>query len=386
MKIVIRLLLIGIVFSMVQKVVFAQGEAAVPFLLLAPDSRGGAMGESGTALADNSAGIFWNPAGIGFLRGSEVSITHSNWLPQFHLDLFYDYLTYRQYVPDIAGSITSSITYMNYGKFVRTGPDSPTPIGTFSSFDAALTVGYATQLSSDWGLGFNFRIIHSQLSDQPTAQEQGHGTATTVSFDVGGMWRPSTLVLPFTNTNIGPNISIGANLTNLGPKIYYIDRAQADPLPTNFRLGVAYQLFHDKFNSLLYEVDFSKLLVDKDTASLTAQPFYKAIFTSWGNMPFSEEMRSIQTSMGFEYWYGEPGNFLFALRAGYFYEDPSFGNRKFLTFGAGIRYDIYSFDFSYLTTSVFPGGDQSPLNDTLRFTVSIGWGGIPGAMRGIPRG
>ncbi len=386
MKMIIRLLLIGILFSMVQKVVLAQGEAAVPFLLLAPDSRGGAMGESGTALADNSAGIFWNPAGIGFLRGSEVSITHSNWLPQFHLDLFYDYLTYRQYVPEIAGSITSSITYMNYGKFVRTGPDSPTPIGTFSSFDAALTVGYATQLSSDWGLGFNFRIIHSQLSDQPTAQEQGHGTATTVSFDVGGMWRPSTLVLPFTSTNIGPDISIGANLTNLGPKIYYIDRAQADPLPTNFRLGVAYQLFHDKFNSLLYEIDFSKLLVDKDTASLTAQPFYRAIFTSWGNMPFSEELRSIQTSMGFEYWYGEPGNFLFALRAGYFYEDPAFGNRKFLTFGAGIRYDIYAFDFSYLTTSVFPGGDQSPLNDTLRFTVSIGWGGIPGAMRGIPRG
>jgi len=101
--------------------VMAQGETAVPFLLLAPDSRAGGMGESGAGLADNSAAIFWNPAGIAFLKGSEVSITHSNWLPQFHLnDLFYDYLSYRQYIPDLGGSISASITYMNFGEFVRT--------------------------------------------------------------------------------------------------------------------------------------------------------------------------------------------------------------------------------------------------------------------------
>ena len=100
----------------------------------------------------------------------------------------------------------------------------------------------------------------------------------------------------------------------------------------------------------------------------------------------SEELRTINTAMGLEYWYGEPGDFLFAIRTGVFYEDPSFGNRKFVTFGAGIRYDIYGFDFSYLTTSVFKGGDNNPLNDTLRFTVSIGWGGNPSSTRDIPRG
>ncbi len=386
MKIFIRLMMVCTLFTLMQKFTFAQGEAAVPFLMVAPDSRAGGMGESGAGLADNSAAIFWNPSGIAFLRGSEVSITHSNWLPQFNLDLFYDYLTYRQYFPEISGSAFASITYMNYGEFVRTGPDSPTPIGTFRSFDAAITLGYATQLSSDWGIGFNFRIIHSQLSDQPTAQEQGRGTATSVSFDLAGMWRPGKFVLPFLDEDIGKKFSVGLDLSNLGPKIYYIDRAQADPIPTNFRLGFAYQLFNDKYNSLIYTVDFNKQLINKDTAANSSQEFYQAVFTSWTNKPFSEELRSIQTSMGMEYWYGEPGNFLFALRTGFFYEDPSYGNRKFLTFGAGVRYDIYGFDFSYLTTSVFPGGDQDPLNDTLRFTISIGWGGIPGDTRGLPRG
>ncbi len=393
MKIILRLMLIGMVIGVVQKAVYAQGgESAVPFLLLAPDSRAGGLGESGAGLADNSAAIFWNPAGIAFLTGNEVSITHSNWLPQFNLDLFYDYLTYRQYIESLNGSVTASVTYMNFGEFVRTGADSPDPLGTFRSFDAALTVGYATKLSNDWGLGLNFRLIHSRLSDQPTAQEQGKGVATSVSFDVATMWRPSSFEIPLIG-DIGNKFSVGANLSNLGPKIYYIDRAQADPIPTNLRIGFAYQLMNDEYNSLMYTFDISKVLIKKttqtvisnnDTTSVSkSDEWYQAIFTSWGAKPF---FRSMDYSMGLEYWYGTPGDFLFALRTGFFYEDPSYGNRKFVTFGAGIRYDIYGFDFSYITTSIFKGGANHPLSDTLRFSVSIGWGGIVGQTRGLPRG
>ena len=384
MKVLIRLLLISVLFTIFGKVTYAQGEAAVPFLLLAPDSRAGGLGESGTGLADNSAAIFWNPAGIAFLTGTELSITHSNWLPQFNLDLFYDYLTYRQYFEELDGSVTASITYMNFGEFVRTGPDSPDPIGTFRSFDAALTLGYATKINPDWGLGFNFRLIHSRLSDAPTAEEQGSGVATSVSFDVAAMWRPERFVLPFIDEDIGGKLSIGVNLSNLGPKIYYIDRAQADPIPTNFRLGFAYKILDDEYNSMIYTLDFSKLLVSRDGA--TSKEFYQAIFTAWADDRASEEIRDIVTSMGLEYCYGSPGHFLFALRSGFFYEDPSYGNRKFLTFGAGIRYDIYGFDFSYITTSVFKGGENHPLSDTLRFTVLIGWGAVPESTKGLPRG
>jgi hypothetical protein len=43
-----------------------------------------------------------------------------------------------------------------------------------------------------------------------------------------------------------------------------------------------------------------------------------------------------------------------------------------MTFGAGIRYDVYGFDFSYISTSE----QNHPLGDTLRFTLLISWGGI----------
>jgi hypothetical protein len=398
MKIVIRILLVSLVFIALPKATYGQGEAAVPFLLLAPDSRAGGIGESGSGLADNSAAIFWNPAGIAFLTGTELSITHSNWLPQFNLDLFYDYLTYRQYIEELDGSVTASITYMNFGEFAYTR-DDPTVLGTFRSFDGALTLGYATKIHPDWGLGFNFRIIHSRLSGNniQVGNEEGRGVATSVSFDLAAMWRPEKFVLPLVDEDIGNRFSIGINLSNIGPKIYYIDQAQADPIPTNFRLGFAYKIIDEDFNQLLYTLDFSKLLVSRkeiievvsedSTRTISeSKEWYEALFYAWGDEPLSEELRDIVTSMGLEYWYGQPGDFLFALRTGFFYEDPEYGNRKFVTFGAGIRYDIYGFDFSYITTSVFKNGENHPLSDTLRFTVLIGWGAVPESTRGLPRG
>ncbi len=258
-------------------------------------------------------------------------------------------------------------------------------MGKFRSFDAALTLGYATKLHSDWGLGLNFRLIHSRLSDQPTAGEQGSGVATSVSFDLATMWRPEELNLPLIG-DFGNRFSLGANLSNVGPKIYYIDKAQADPIPTNFRLGLAFILMQDDFNSLTLTTDFSKLLVDRaDSASERAE-FYEAIFTSWFDDDMSTEFRDIVTSIGLEYWYGDE-DFKFALRTGFFYEDPEYGNRKFATIGAGLRYDLYGFDFSYITTDLWKDGDQHPLSDTLRFTLSIGWGATNSySGKGFPRG
>jgi len=397
-KITMILLLFIMIIGFVDNT-YAQGEAALPFLLISPDSRASGMGESGGGLADNSYAVFWNPAGAAYLTGSEVGFTHSNWLPQFNLDLFYDYATYRQYVESLNGSILASVTYMNYGEFVRTNEDSPTAVGTFRSFDAALTLGYATKLSNDWGLGINFRLIHSRLADEPTAAEQGSGVATTISFDLATMWRPEHLEVPFLG-DVGNKFSVGVNISNIGPKIYYIDQSQADPIPQNFRLGLAARLYQDEYNSFTYTLDFTKLLVDKsdayrgedatdttETTTYKRKEFYEALFSAWSDQSFGEEMRDIVTSMGLEYWYGSDADgFKFALRTGFFYEDPAYGNRKFVTLGAGIRYDVYGFDFSYITTDVFKNSENHPLNNTLRFSLSIGWGAQASTQMGFPRG
>ncbi len=342
---------------------FAQGESAVPFLLIAPNSRASGMGEAGTGSVDDASAIFWNPGALAFLEGQELSITHANWLPQFQQsDLFYDYLNYRIKLDDIGGVLGASFTYLNLGKFARTGSDGPTVLEEFKAFEFAATVGYSTKAFDDLGIGMNLRYIHSALSPIGTEQEQGTGIANTISVDIALMYRPQKLEVPLLG-DLGKKFSTGFNLSNLGPKVTYIDAAQADPLPTNLRIGFGYKFVEDEFNSLQYTLDFSRLLVHRN-ADGTSDPAYEAIFSAWGD---GSGLRKINTSMGLEYWYGAPR--LIALRIGWFYEDPSFGNRKFLTFGAGIRYDIYGFDFSYISAE-----ENHPLSDTIRFSLLIGWG------------
>lgn len=348
----------------------AQGESAVPFLLIAPNSRAAGIGETGTGSVDDASAVFWNPGALAFMDGQEVTLTHANWLPQFGLsDLFYEYLNYRNRIDDIGGTIGVSITYLNLGEFVRTN-SAGLEEGKFKAYEFAVTAGYATTIFDDLGLGFNARFIRSSLSPLGTAEEQGSGIANTVSFDIAMMWRPFDLGLDW----LDKKLSMGFNLSNLGPKVTYVDAAQADPLPTNLRVGLGYKLFEDEYNSLTYSVDASRLLVRrrpeiKDSLgniiqAASVDPLPKSLFSAWGD---GSGLKKINLSMGAEYWYGSPR--LIAIRVGHFFEDPSFGNRNFWTFGAGLRYDIFGFDFSYISAA-----EGHPLSDTIRFSLLIGWG------------
>lgn len=340
---------------------------AVPFLLIAPNSRASAMGEGGVALGDDAWAIFWNPAGYAFQTGSEISLSHANWLPALGLsDLWIAHMVYKQPVEELDGIMAAAITYENLGEFQRTLND-PTPVGTFKGYEVALAVGYSTKIVPTLGIGVNTRLIYSHLADKGTGEEAGRGTATGFSFDVGLLYKPEHVFIPFTDVDLGNALSLGLNISNIGPNIYYVDKEQADPLPQNLRFGVAYKILEDEFNSLTASIEFNRLLVKRDTTAKSADEFYEAFYTTWTGESFSEQMRRFTTSVGAEYWYGSPK--LIALRIGYFYEDPRAGNRKFMTFGAGIRYDIYGFDFSYISTAE----EQHPLGETLRFTLSIGW-------------
>ncbi len=353
----------------------AQGESAVPFLLIAPNARADGMGEAGGALSDDGSASYWNPAGLAFQKGSEVSITHSNWLPQFQLsDLFYEYFSYKNHIPEIGGTISANIIYLNLGEFVETD-EFGNQLSTFKAYETAITGGYSTKVFDDLGIGVNLRYIHSSLANFDVQRQGRKGVASTVSFDLSALWKPTQLNFPGLG-NIEDRLSIGVNLSNLGPKLTYIQQSQADPLPTNLRLAFAVKLVKSQFNNITGIVDFNRLLVRrypqiKDTVTgITIQQGYvdnlpKSLITAWGD----GGLKKVNIASGLEYWYGYPK--LIALRFGYFYEHPDYGNRKFLTFGAGIRYDIYGFDFSYLSAVE----ENHPLSETLRFTLSIAWGG-----------
>lgn len=354
----------AILFSVVLIAFFATGlyaqggDAAVPFLLIAPDSRAGAMGEAGVAIADNANAIFWNPAGLAFQKGTEISFTHARWLPQFSSDLFYEYLSAKHYLSSIDATIGANITYFNLGSFERRDENN-TYLGTFKAFEYAVAVGYAMKLTRNLGFGINLRYIHSQLAPFGTAEEQGKGVANGVSFDIGLLFREYVF---------GRRVSAGFNLSNLGPMIHYIDKEQADPLPTHLRLGFAFDIIQTKYNNFTAAVDFGRVLVKRypPETGKKPDPLPKSLITAWDE---AGSLRKVTIGAGFEYWYGSPK--LIALRAGYFYESPRAGGRRFATFGAGVRYSIVGVDFSYISTFE----ENHPLANTLRFTVLLNFGG-----------
>ncbi|MFC1553717.1 PorV/PorQ family protein [candidate division KSB1 bacterium] len=327
---------------------FAQSEATALFLLIAPGARAGGIGEANVALANDAYATFWNPAGLGKITGKQLSGMHTQWLPGFNLgDMYYDFASYVQRFEGI-GTMGFNVTYVNWGDQVHTD-EIGTDLGTFSSYEMAVGVSYGTDLSETFSVGSTMKYIYSRLSPYSSGEQQGEGVGSSVAVDLGLLWVPM----------FSKRTTIGMNMQNLGPKITYVDADQADPLPSNLKLGVAYRALESEFNKLTVTLDFNKQLVRKDEEG-NSDPFYKAIFTSWTDGGFSYQVKRANIGGGAEYWYSD----LFSLRAGYFYED--IGERRFATFGAGIKLSAYQFDFGYIY-----GSEGHPLAETMRFSLSF---------------
>ncbi len=350
---------------------FAQvGGAAVVFLKIEPDSRAAGMGNAGVALADNASANFWNPAGLAFQEGTELGLTHSNWLPEFNAGLFYEYLMAKKSVPGI-GTFGAHVTYLFLGDHEgRDGQNNPT--GTFRSYDLAVGLSYGFKVMPTLSLGTSLRFIYSNLAPGTSVEGQETKAGVAAAFDIAALYRSRPMNL---GTAKGV-LSAGFNLANMGPEVQYSDSEQADPIPTNMRIGWAYTVDFDEFNRITIVNDFNKDLIKVDSLN-NADPFYKAIFTAWSPIDVrtnalqddAAELESLSVfeqmtiGLGLEYWY----NSLFALRTGYFYENPYNGNRKFLTLGAGIRYNIIGVDFSY----IYALEENSPLANTMRFSLLL---------------
>lgn len=377
-KILLALIFAIIVFPAVSKAQIAI--TAVPFLQIEPDSRGAAMGNTGVALADNAAAMFWNPAGLAFQRTNQISLTHSNWLKNFNVsDLFYDYVVGKVYIEGI-GTIGGHLTFLNLGEQAVTNEDSPDVISKFNSLEFALGLSYGFEVNQNLALGTSLRFIYSSLASGTSVGEQKVNPGSSVAIDLSALYRTNHFL-------IGQNrarFSTGFNLSNIGPGMQYTDNAQKDPLPTLLRFGVAfsYELDPEGFNRINIATDVSKIMArtkDKvttnsdgslDTMRVASGPL-EALIDSWDSWTHFNGQTNVDVGLlqqlmigaGLEYWYDNT----FALRGGYYYEDPNNGDRKYITFGAGLRYNAIGVDFSYIKTLE----SDHPLANTLRFSLLV---------------
>jgi hypothetical protein len=343
---------------------------AVPFLRISPDARAGGMGDISLATSPDASSSYFNLGKVPFNTSpGGMNVTYTPWLKKLVPDVYLASLS-GYFKLGESQAISASLRYFSLGSIQFTDPYGNIQ-GTGNPKEFGVDLGYSRKLSDRLGLGIGLKYIYSNLAAGAVSQAGTYKAGTSVAGDIG-LYQNST-------NDLGQGWAFGLALTNLGAKIAYTDNPnQKDFIPANFGIGTTYTRVMDESNKISFGLDLNKLLVPTppgDSAGL-ADYHTKSVIGSWfssfGDAPggFSEELKEFQISIGAEYWY----NNQFALRAGYFYEDKTKGNRKFFTTGVGIKYNIFGLNFSYLIPSG-SGNNQNPLSNTLRFSLVFDFNG-----------
>jgi hypothetical protein len=344
-------------------------QTVVPFLTIAPDSRAGAIGDAGVATSPDAYSMHWNPAKFAFIDGNAgVGISYAPWLRNLVPDINIAYLS-GFYRIDAKQVVSSSLVYSSLGDVPFTDEYGNLE-RTFKPNEFSFDLGYSRLFSEKFSGGIAFRFIYSNLTGGSYSGGEATKPGTSFAADISGYYRKDISLF-----SKDSEFGLGFNFSNIGSKMSYSDSQTSEFIPMNMRLGTAWTINLDNFNKISVAFDINKLLVptppiyDADGEIIDGMDpnvsVPVAIFHSFYDAPggFSEEMHEITYSIGAEYWY----NNQFALRAGYFHEHESKGNRKYFTAGAGFKLKGFAIDFSYLMPTV----SNHPLARTLRFSLAF---------------
>ena len=330
---------------------------AVPFLRIAPDARSGGMGDVGIATLPDAGSGFWNMGKVVFNEESAgASVSYIPWLKKISNDVYF-VSAGGFYKPDEIQAISIGVRYFSLGniQFTSDGHDN---LGSSNPREMGIDVGYSRKLSDKVGLGIAARYIHSGLVNNMVSAGYDYQNGAAVAADIG---------LYYDNRSEEDGFTFGAALSNLGTKIAYIkDAAEKDFIPANMGIGVSWNKVINEIHTVSIGLDVNKLLVavpEGDSPDAVSRYRKKGVAESWGNS-FTDFPGQASISTGLEYWYNQ----FFAVRAGYYTEAKNRGDRRYITTGIGLRYNMMGFNFSYLVPTG-NGINQNPLSNTLRFSL-----------------
>jgi hypothetical protein len=283
---------------------YAQGEAAIPVLELNPSPKFDAMGMVGTSIPNNDPfGFYYNPAQLGYnSQSNNISFqffpSKVNWLGfnnvSYNNTAFNIGFNFKKWLDDLSLSVGFGYIHskMDYGTFIMTGPDSPTPIGTFTSYDEFNVYGFGLGVEYNYikfNIGITYKNINSVLTSQPSVDIAGKGKAKISAMDYGfliaapivKLINPKYKLFSYYDMNAIPylNVSIGYARLNQGGEVYYIDPSQADPLPRTARLGYTFSTgFNIHFNNVSirmlgynFSAEADDILIDRNIVSYSYQ-------------------------------------------------------------------------------------------------------------------
>ena len=352
---------------------------AAPFLLIAPDSRAGGMGEVGVGTSADNYSQHHNPAKYVFNNDIfGIGIAYSPWLKMLVNDINLAYLASFWKITE-NDAIAASLKYFSLGDILFTDENGDR-LYMANPNEFSLDFTYSRKLSKIVSMAITPRFIYSNLGtgaqsrDMGLEMKTGLAGAVDISVFVDKEW------LHNKDGFKSSELMFGANISNIGNKISYSTEGKKDFLPCNLRLGFSYAMAFDDYNKLALNIEAGKLLVPTPSIEIRDSTEYRyignkgqnhnelnsiegigyAFFGAPGGV--NEKFREVVWSVGAEYSYR---NILF-VRVGGFMESKWKGNRKFATVGVGVKYSIFALDVSYLFSPRY-----HPLENSLRFSLTF---------------
>lgn len=342
---------------------------------IAPDARGGGLGDVGAATDPDVNSQYWNPAKYPFnISKAGVSLNFTPWLRSLVNDMNLAYLSGYYRIGDYS-SVSASLRYFNLGEVYMSDDANAM---TINPYEMSLDVAYSLMLSEKFSLAAAVRWIYSDMRFDYT---EDNSPASAFAADIAAYYQ--------NYINIGQRecqLGIGLNISNIGSKITFSGDEYSQFLPANLRLGASLMIPIDEYNRITIAADANKYLVptipqqeegednadyeDRVHKEYSDVSSISGIFKSFGDAPggFKEELEEINYGIGAEYVYNDK----FSLRAGYHHESANKGNRKYFTVGGGFKMNVFSLDAAYVVATA----KSNPLDQTLRFTLSFDMDGI----------
>ena len=358
----------------------------VPFLMVAADARSAGMADQGVATSTDAFSQQYNPAKYAFsLDEQGFSVSYTPYLINLVNDISLAQATYFNRISE-KSAFAGSLRFFGLGEIELRQTDNPDEVtNKVNPNEFAIDGSYSLKLSERFSMAVAGRYIRSSL--RIASENIDAKPASSFAVDVAGFYQSEEIAY----NDFNGRWRAGFNIQNVGPKINYnndIDDFSSNFLPANLRLGTGFDFVLDDYNKVSVNVELTKLLVptpqnpdiDGDGVITSEERiqtndeyrrigWVPGIFKSFGDAPggFSEELQELTYSIGSEYLYQDS----FALRAGYFHENPEKGARRFFSLGAGFKYNVVKIDVSYLFSA---SQVRSPLENTLRFSLSFNFG------------
>ncbi|GAB6011102.1 type IX secretion system outer membrane channel protein PorV [Viscerimonas tarda] len=355
-----------------------------PSLTIAPEARGGGMGDIGTATLPDVYSQHWNPAKYAFVGSNAgVGLSYTPWLRKLVNDIALIYVSgFYKFGEEQDQAVSGSIRYFSLGDVPVTTFDGDF-LRNVRPMEMAIDVAYSRKLSETFAGSVALRYIRTDYTTGSDETSQSPGNAYAA--DISG-YNESYVMVGEVESLLG----LGFNISNIGSKISQDGGEYSQFLPTTLRLGGSLTYPLDDYNTLAFNLDVSKLLVptppimedgeersafDKRQEEYRESSAISGIFKSFGDAPggISEEVKEIMWSAGMEYTY----NNQFSIRGGYFNESEMKGNRKYFSFGAGLKMNVFQIDASYLVATAA----QNPLDQTIRFSIGFEMEGLKNLFR-----